>query len=124
MALTLECIWNFKNQVVHQAKQVNQHSIHLAIKGLESRIVEQIQALESEEKEANCKTMKWTALSSGVIKLNTEAAMFNSSAALPVNARDDKGSVLKAWSKVVEPISDPLIAEATTLFWVFTISQG
>ena len=67
MALTLECIWNFKNQVVHQAKQVNQHSIHLAIKGLESRIVEQIQALESEEKEANCKTMKWTALSSGVI---------------------------------------------------------
>jgi hypothetical protein len=48
--------------------------------------------------------------------------MFNSSAALPVNARDDKGSVLKAWSKVVEPISDPLIAEATTLFWVFTIS--
>jgi hypothetical protein len=86
------------------SKQVNQHSIHLAIKGLESRIVEQIQALESEEKEANCKTMKWTALSSGVIKLNTEAAMFNNSAALPVNARDDKGSVLKAWSKVDEII--------------------
>jgi hypothetical protein len=30
--------------------------------------------------------------------------MFNSSAALPVNARDDKGSVLKAWSKVDEII--------------------
>jgi hypothetical protein len=31
-------------------------------------------------------------------------------------ARDDKGSVLKAWSKV-DRIFDPLIAKAATMFW-------
>ena len=79
MALTLECIWNNRNQVVHQAKQVNQHSI-LAIKELESRIVEQSQALESEEKDTNYKIMNWTTPSIGLIKLNLDVAMFNNSA--------------------------------------------
>ena len=117
MALTLECIWNFRNQVVRQAKQVNQHSIHLAIKRLESRIVEQIQALESEEKEKNYKIMNWTTPNSGMIKLNTNATLFNNSAALVMVARDDRGCVLKVWSKV-EPISYPLIAKVAAMYWV------
>uniref|UniRef100_A0A2N9J6B7 RNase H type-1 domain-containing protein n=1 Tax=Fagus sylvatica TaxID=28930 RepID=A0A2N9J6B7_FAGSY len=53
-----------------------------------------------------------------MIKLNTDATLFNNSAALVMVARDDRGCVLKVWSKV-EPISDPLIAEAAAaMYWV------
>jgi hypothetical protein len=56
--------------------------------------------------------MGCTAPNRGVIKLNTDAAMFNNSATLAVIARDD---ILKAWSKNVL-ISDPFMAEGATIF--------
>ena len=61
--------------------------------------------------------MNWTTPNSGMIKLNTNATLFNNSAALVMVARDDKGCVLKVWSKV-EPISYPLIAKVAAMYWV------
>ena len=64
--------------------------------------------------------MGCTAPNRGVIKLNTDAAMFNNSATLAVIARDDN---LKAWSKNVL-ISDYFMAEAATIFWALELAKA
>ena len=51
---------------------------------------------------------KWCRPSFGSIKLNVDAAMFNSSATLVVVTQGDDGGVLKAWIQ----LDDLLVAEA------------
>jgi ribonuclease HI len=51
-----------------------------------------------------------------LIKINVDAAWNPSKASIAVVARDHRGFVLKAWSKHLDA-SDPMIAEATTIWW-------
>ena len=50
------------------------------------------------------------------MKLNVDAAVAESSSALVVVARDDKGIVSKAWSKTHHPCP-PIVAEANAILW-------
>nr|POF20206.1 hypothetical protein CFP56_35992 [Quercus suber] len=53
---------------------------------------------------------------SGWIKLNVDAAVAESSSALAVVARDDKGIASKAWSKIHHPCP-PIVAEVNAILW-------
>ncbi len=56
LALTLDCIWQLRNQAIHSDKPIN---IHLIIKSLEVRIMEQIHASTFEASEAPEEACKW-----------------------------------------------------------------
>uniref|UniRef100_A0A2N9I911 Protein kinase domain-containing protein n=1 Tax=Fagus sylvatica TaxID=28930 RepID=A0A2N9I911_FAGSY len=56
IALTLEAIWKFRNQLVHQSKLENPF---VSIKALECRIMEHVQCVWSETNLVNTKALNW-----------------------------------------------------------------
>ena len=113
IALTLETIWRFRNQFVHQSKIENPM---VSIKVLEFRIVEHMQGMWSETKLVSYKNLKWCPLPSGILKLNVDAAMFQATPMISVIARNESGLFVKAWVKLVHAF-DPLVAEAAAILF-------
>uniref|UniRef100_A0A2N9G9A9 Reverse transcriptase domain-containing protein n=1 Tax=Fagus sylvatica TaxID=28930 RepID=A0A2N9G9A9_FAGSY len=113
IALTLETIWRFRNQLVHQSKIENPM---VSIKALEYRIVEHMQEMWSKTKLVSYKNMKWSPPPCGILKLNVDAAMLQDAAMISVIARNESGLFVKAWVKLVHAF-DPLVAEAAAVLW-------
>ena len=120
ISLTLECIWNIRNQVFHNDTKVN---IIAEVKKIELRILEHFEVLQP----AGCSVAPavsiWHAPPLNVVKLNVDAAISSTEAAPAVVARNSAGSILQCWSKII-PIPDPCIAEASNLLWAHDIAQG
>jgi ribonuclease HI len=121
LALTLESIWNLRNQVVHNNAQVN----HLVIvKNLEERIIEHFNILNPA---TCCNTLlevlpRWSAPPPNSVKFNVDAATSKNGFTIAAIARDDAGFVIHCWSKSF-PTTDPLIAETTALLWALEIAR-
>ena len=111
VALTLDSIWQMRNQAVHSDNKLN---IQASIKVLELSIMEQILAIQSESTVIIQKERIWCSLDVGIVKLNIDAALLHHSATLAVVARNHNGELLKAWKKSIRT-EDPLIAEASRI---------
>uniref|UniRef100_A0A2N9I6C8 RNase H type-1 domain-containing protein n=1 Tax=Fagus sylvatica TaxID=28930 RepID=A0A2N9I6C8_FAGSY len=96
MALTLEAIWNLRNQVLHKGRKVNILSV---INLLEIRYNEFVQMLGHKGSITAPEAMRWQKPPTGTIKLNVDATLNKNSAWLGVVARDEKGIILKVWAK-------------------------
>lgn len=121
-AITLDCIWNIRNQVVHNDYKIN---LLAQIKNLECRVMEHIHAIDYSD-DAVVKPLKinntWIAPSPGTIKVNVDAAIFNDKVAVAVVARNHRGYINNAWTKPVE-FSDPTVAEASAICWALDLSK-
>jgi ribonuclease HI len=113
IALTLETIWNFRNQVVHNDAKLD---LYTTIKALENRILEHVDATTLMDTVENKTKSFWEKPPSGTIKLNTDAAIRGNYATLAVVARDNHGKILLAATKKVH-IRDSMVAEALALLW-------
>jgi hypothetical protein len=113
IALTLETIWRFRNQFVHQSKIENPM---VSIKALEFRIVEHMQGMWSETKLVSYKNLKWCPPLSGILKLNVDAAMFQAAPMISVIARNESGLFVKAWVKLVHAFGSLVAKAAAVLF--------
>jgi hypothetical protein len=83
IALTLEAIWKFRNQLVHQSKLENPF---VSIKALECRIMEHVQCVWSETNLVNTKALNWCPPPCGILKINVDAAILIDSAMIAVIA--------------------------------------
>jgi ribonuclease HI len=122
-AITLDCIWNLRNQVVFKDLQVN---LLVQIKNLETRIMEHINALEDPGEFGLNKPYSakyWTAPPPASMKLNVDASIRHDLAAIAVVARDHKGIITNAWAKEIE-LSDPVVAEAAAINWALQLAAN
>jgi ribonuclease HI len=119
IALTLEVIWKFRNQFVHQSKLENPF---VSIKALECRIMEHVQCLWSKTNLVNTKALNWFPPLCGILKINVDAAILTDSAMIAVIARNESSLIVKAWVKQVNTV-DPLVAEATAILWAIQIAK-
>jgi hypothetical protein len=119
ITLSIDYIWSFKNQVVHSVKQGNIVSL---CKGLDIRIIEHLQAANQIASPEPCRDAVWTALAVNQIKLNVDAAWCSVKSSMAVVARDHKGIVLKAWSKMVVA-DEPLVAETHAIKWAIELAS-
>uniref|UniRef100_A0A2N9FG91 Reverse transcriptase domain-containing protein n=1 Tax=Fagus sylvatica TaxID=28930 RepID=A0A2N9FG91_FAGSY len=69
-----------------------------------------------------CRDAVWTALAVNQIKLNVDAAWCSVKSSMAVVARDHKGIVLKAWSKMVVA-DEPLVAETHAIKWAIELAS-
>lgn len=113
IALTLECIWNLRNQVAYNESKVN---ILAFIKNLEHRIMEHKHLLSPVESPSTTACLKWIAPPPDTIKLNVDASISFNSASIAVVARNPQGHIIKCWSKWT-PVLDPCIAKAVAISW-------
>ena len=120
MALTIDTIWQLRNQQENSNVQLNLLS---TIKTLECKIREQIKIFETNAGERVWTAPRWSTPPQGTIKLNADAAMLNQSAALAEVACYSNGDVLKVWTKIV-PLNDALMAEAAATLWAVEIAKS
>ena len=67
-------------------------------------------------------SVKWAPPPAGTVKLNVDAAISQSKAALAVIARNESGVVLKVWAKSI-PLCSPPFAEIEAILWVLIIAN-
>jgi hypothetical protein len=117
IALTLELIWRFRNQVVFQVKL---DCPLLLIKNLELRIVERVQSSLGD----SCSKFAtlWRPPNAGVIKINIDAAMSSDFATIAAVARNDLGLVVKACAKKIYSY-DMCTAEALAIRWTIELAK-
>uniref|UniRef100_A0A2N9IE03 Reverse transcriptase domain-containing protein n=1 Tax=Fagus sylvatica TaxID=28930 RepID=A0A2N9IE03_FAGSY len=108
IALTLECIWNCRNQVIHNGSIIDVSAI---LRSFEIKFCEHFTLLDTEDYDLVKPTICWSAPAPGIIKINTNAAVRSGHSSIAVVARDASRLVCKAWAKIVDSI-DPVIAEA------------
>jgi ribonuclease HI len=119
IALTLEAIWNFRNNQVHQDKAVNPI---VALKALEFRVVEHVQSILGDSSSMPSKELYWRPPPRGIIKLNVDVAILQDAAKMAVVARFDSGHIFKAWAKLIHT-TEPLVAEASTILWALQLAK-
>jgi hypothetical protein len=108
IALTLECIWNCRNQVIHNGSIIDVSAI---LRSFEIKFCEHFTLLDTEDYDPVKPTICWSAPAPGIIKINTNATVRSGHSSIAVVARDASRLVCKAWAKIVDSI-DPVIAEA------------
>ena len=91
IALTLEAIWNFRNQQVHQMKPINPIVV---LKALEYKIVEHVQAALGELNDLVSLKSYWRPPPTGIIKFNVDSAVLPSSAKITVVVRLESRSLI------------------------------
>jgi hypothetical protein len=64
----------------------------------------------------------WAAPSTGVIKINVDAAIYLDKSVIAAVARDYKGELIKAWAKTTG-YKDPTIAEADAICWALELAN-
>ena len=104
--MTLECIWNCRNQVVHNGSIIDVSAI---LRSLEIKVREHFTLLDTEDYDLVKSTIRWSAPAPGTIKINTDAAVRSGHSSIAVVARDASGLVCKALAKSVDS-TDPIIA--------------
>ena len=118
-ALTLECIWNHRNKIVHEPSHGNFLTL---CKGLEHRVFEHWQMYEEPSQSRGNGTFHWIPPSYDAVKLNVDAAWKNGNATLAVVARDSSGSVIKAWARQLVT-KGPATAEASAIKWALVLAN-
>lgn len=121
MAFTLEEIWHPRNEVLHLKGSAD---INAACLRINAKFKECCRFLSPCEIPYSSKTIaKWTPSSMGTIKLNVDAAISQSYAALAVIARNEQGAVIKVWTKTI-PLCSPLLAETEAILWALNLAYG
>ncbi len=118
IASTLESIWNFRNQMVHEGCCMN---ILTMVHQLEAKILEQFLPLQSTASKVPRICHQWKTPPPLSIKLNVDAAISNSSSTIAVVARNSEGFLLKSWAKAIASV-DPCVAEAAALAWAMELA--
>ena len=114
MAFTLEEIWRTRNVVLHHKGEVDLQSF---IQKIHSKVHEcHLIFSKTELTNPNPSTPKWYFPPPGTIKINVDAAISSSNAALAVVARNSQGLVLNIWARIT-PKRFPLQAEAEAMAW-------
>ena len=120
MIITLEAIWNLRNQITHNGGEINLIS---TIKGIEARVQEFLLSQELPPQHIHMDVTKWSTPPPNVVKLNVDAAILRNHSTLAVIARNDKGEVLKAWAKQSK-CCDPLQAETSAVLWALQLAAS
>ena len=98
-AITLDVIWNLRNQVIHGDHKIK---IIATINMLESIIMEHVLSLKEPDSLEDRGRVLWEAPTFAVIKNNVDAAIFVDKSVIAAVARDYKGELIKAWAKTPE----------------------
>ena len=119
MAFTLEEIWRTRNVVLHHKGEVDLQS---SIQIIHSKVHEcYLIFSKTELTNLDPSTPKWSSPTLGTIKINVDAAISSSNAALVVVARNSQGSVLNIWARIT-PKRSPLQAEAEAMAWAVQLA--
>ncbi|KAK9994590.1 hypothetical protein SO802_024293 [Lithocarpus litseifolius] len=120
MALVVDEIWSLRNQVLYQEAQVD---IPKSTQSVQHKFLEYSKLLVGKQPNVApaCPTT-WSPPPLGWIKVNVDAAISSSHAALGVIARNHKGDVIKAWGRCI-PICSSLQAEAAALLWAVELAS-
>lgn len=98
IALTLEAIWQLRNQVVHVGVQIQLLPV---IKMLEHRYLEFLQLNYCEKVEKAAELCVWQSPSPGYFKCNLDEAITKDNAWIAVIARNDKGNILPGLGNLI-----------------------
>jgi hypothetical protein len=63
----------------------------------------------------------WTRPPIGMVKLNVDAAILSDKCWLAVVARDDRGNIVKYWSKATP--HEPVVAKTNAIMWAIKIAK-
>ena len=116
-ALTLDCIWNLRNQVLHNNSQVNILNI---VRSLETRISEHLHSLKELDHLNGVDNFSWEPSTEEFIKINVDAAVSHDRAYLAAIARDHTGYIVNVWAKKTNHL-DPAIAEVAAITWALAL---
>uniref|UniRef100_A0A2N9IU76 RNase H type-1 domain-containing protein n=1 Tax=Fagus sylvatica TaxID=28930 RepID=A0A2N9IU76_FAGSY len=119
LALTLECIWNLRNQAMHNAQKINLLAV---LTNLDLRIREHCQSFLTVGNQHIRETVVLSPPPPRVVKLNVDAGFTNDNASIAVVARDSFGAILQCWSKCCNT-TDPCIAEALAVVWALQLAS-
>lgn len=121
MAFTLEEIWRSRNNLLHNSTSwdvtTSTHLIHNRFHEFSS-LHPAINAPAPEPFQ-----LIWTPPPLNWIKLNVDAALADSHAAIAVVARNHIGVPIKTWARIIKK-SSPLIAETEALFWAVQLAKA
>lgn len=99
-ALTLESIWNLRNNIAHNNGE-SEVNLNKTIHSLRARFRERTVVEESVENQRQTNPSQWQCSSTCSIRLNVDAVVAKEFTSLVVVARNEHGSVLKAWVCIV-----------------------
>nr|POF06220.1 hypothetical protein CFP56_34460 [Quercus suber] len=97
MALTLDTIWNLRNQLAHD--RVQEVNIEKIINTLEFRVMKNVVLKKLAEDEKHIIQVQWLCLPLGPIKLIVDAAVTEELTSLVAVAKNENGDILKVWTK-------------------------
>ena len=120
MAVTMEAIWHFRNQVWHNGSEVN---IISTICNAENRVKEFLLVLDHEhDKDRSEELTSWLPPPRNYIKLNVHAAVSQAFTSLAVVARNEFGEALKVWTKIHD-LCSPTQVEAAAIQWALILAK-